>query len=229
MYSKIETAIVERLALGLGKMAVTVTSYGGQLDNDFEQVGRTMPAVWVTFAGVTKTQAHNVARDKYAVFARFAVIAADYNIRSEVSTRQGGVNLNEVGTYRLISGIRRLLTNQDMGLPIDELKPGAIRTLFNTNINNKAVSVFACEFDTYWIEGRLDNGSWPAPIDESDPDYVFAQYKGKLDIPSVDVAAITADYQINEKSVVVDEITKPAQVDDNQESNDNEEDNRQGA
>lgn len=196
MIRTVEKAIIERLTLGLGQMAIQVESYGGQMDTDLTELIRVFPAAWVTFAGITRTVPHNLSKTRFATHARFAVMVGDYNVRSEASTRMGGPNLDEVGSYRLLTSVRRLLINQDFGLEIDYLKPGTVRTLFNTRLGAQAFSVFACEFDTYWIEDSLVAGRWPSPQNAQDPDHVFALYNGKLDEPYPDLTSINAKYTL---------------------------------
>jgi phage gp37-like protein len=196
--TQVELAIIERLKLGLGRMAIQVESYGGQLDDDLDNVVRAFPSVWVTFGGITRTVTHGVSRKHYATHARFVVMVGDYNVRNEGSTRMGGPALDEVGSYRLVHAVRRLLINQDFGLKIDELKPGRVRTLFNTKTSGKAVSVFGCEFDTYWIEDVLARGRWPEPQSSDDPDYLFVQYQGKTDTPYADLKSINLRYHLTD-------------------------------
>ncbi|MCZ5321372.1 DUF1834 family protein [Escherichia coli] len=39
------------------------------------------------------------------------------------------------------------------------MEPGRVRTLFNTGVSERAMSMFACEFDTRWVEHALENGN----------------------------------------------------------------------
>lgn len=179
----IEHAIVARLQAGLGSMAKNVRSYGGELDGEPGEVLRQLPAIWVTFGGVQKTEPYSTSRTKFVTHGRFAVIVGERNVRSEEAARMGGVNADEVGTYRMIAAVRRLLSGQDMadtGIRIGPLQPGRVRTLFNTEVERKALSVFACEFDTKWIESALENGKFPltdAPAGH--PDSLFRAYGGE--------------------------------------------------
>ncbi|WP_049857121.1 DUF1834 family protein [Trabulsiella odontotermitis] len=198
MTTQVELAIIERLRLGLGQMAVQVESYGGQLDDDLDLVVRSFPAVWVTFGGITNTRTHGVSRREYSTCARFVVMVGDYNDRNEGGTRMGGPALDEVGSYRMVHAVRRLLSNQDFGLPVDYLKPGRVRTLYNTMLGDRAISVFGCEFDTYWIEEALDCGRWPEPQNSDDPDYLFVQYRGKTDVPYPYLKSVGTAYSLTD-------------------------------
>jgi phage gp37-like protein len=169
--TRIEAAILDRLRRGLGHLSRNVASYGGEMDGEPADVIRQLPGVWVTFGGVQKTEPTSTARHAYAATGRFVVIAGDRNLRSEEATRTGGPGpVAEPGTYRMIAAIRRLLSGQDFqdyGLKIAPLLPGRIRTLFNSQLEHNAYSVFACEFDTKWIEYALENGRYPL---ENPPD-----------------------------------------------------------
>lgn len=183
MITQIEQAIVARLKLGLGKMSSVVRSYGGEMDGEPAEVIRQLPGVWVTFGGIQKSERSSTARNKFVTYGRFVVIVGDRSVRSEEASRMGGVNTEEVGTYRMVAAVRRLLSGQDLtdaGLKIDSLVPGRVRTLFNTQLERNALSVFACEFDTKWVEHALENGHFPlesAPADHED--YLFEPYDGK--------------------------------------------------
>ncbi len=182
----VELGIVDRLTRGLGKMVTEVKTYGGEFDDeDLENVVRRFPAVWVTFGGVKRTDPVSTGRSKWKAEATFAVMVGARSVRSEETSRHGGPARIEVGTNLLISAVRYLLTEQDMGLPIRELKPGAIRTLFNTKVRSDAMSVYALEFHTAWVEETLFVGAFPQGAEGPLGD-VFEQYGGQLDPPTPD-------------------------------------------
>ncbi|EGT5658479.1 DUF1834 family protein [Citrobacter braakii] len=195
MITAVELALVDRLRRGLGQMIWDVTTYAGELDDDPGKILHRLPGAWVTFGGIVKTERYSTSRRKRKVTGRFVVVVGDYNTRDEQSTRHGGVNLNEVGTNLLIESVRRLITGQDLGLKIDYFEPGRVRTLFNTSVEDKALSVFACEFDTAWIELALENGKWPERSANPDaPDSAFNTYRGELSDPDPDLLRIGMHY-----------------------------------
>lgn len=195
MITEIESALIERLRLGLGEMVWDVTSYAGELDDDIGKIIHRLPGAWVTYGGIVKSEPYSTSRKKWKTTGRFVVVVGDYNTRDEESTRHGGVNLNEVGTNLLVESVRRLITGQDLGLKIKEFAPGRVRTLFNTNADEKAVSVFACEFDTVWMETALENGRWPERSASPDsPDVAFNIYRGKLSEPYPDLLRVGLRY-----------------------------------
>jgi phage gp37-like protein len=195
LITSIERAMVERLRRGLGEMVLDVTTYSGELDDDPGEIVRRLPSAWVTFGGIVKTERYSTSRQKRIATGRFVVVVGDYNDRDDESARHGGVNLNEVGTNRLVTSVRRLITGQDLGLKIDYFEPGRVRTLFNTRMKDQALSVFACEFDTRWVELALENGKWPERSgDPASPDADFNIYRGELSDPDPDFLRVGMRY-----------------------------------
>ncbi|WP_295756023.1 phage protein Gp37 [Undibacterium sp.] len=146
MLAAIETAIINRIkaAAGLSYLR-SVESYGGQFDDDTFDVVRILPAVWVTFAGSAKPVQHGA--NAFLTPVTFAVMCCARSVRSEETTRHDGP-AGEVGVYRILKDVKTLLLMQDLGLDIDHLRPGATRTLYNTNLRNNGLAVFAQEWHT---------------------------------------------------------------------------------
>ncbi|HFZ8572284.1 TPA: DUF1834 family protein [Salmonella enterica subsp. enterica serovar Birkenhead] len=191
-----EDAIIARLTQGLGDMVCEVASYGGEFDGDDPgRVVTSLPAVWVTFGGVTRSVTLNTMRNKWRVTGRFVVLVGDYNVRSESASRSGGERDDEPGTYRLAYAVRRLLAGQDLGLAISPLRPGVVRTLFSRQLADNALSVLACEFDADWIARALENGRWPEEEhDSTTPDHIFTLHNGRLDEPVPDLVRVDIHY-----------------------------------
>ena len=173
MFAEIEDAIIARIAAanaavpGLGYKLSGVTSYGGELDDDLNRVVRTFPAVWVTFGGSGKPKSVGTARDKWLTPATFVTMVAARNVRGERDTRHGltvGGVIKEVGAYQMMQDISLLLINTDLGLPIANLRPGTIRTLYNSKLNTQGMAVFAREWHTEFVETQPRT-----PIDPTDP------------------------------------------------------------
>lgn len=195
MITDIEKALVARLKAGLGEMITEATTYAGELDDDPGRIIRKLPAAWVTFGGIVKTEAYSTSRQKYIATGRFVVVVGDYSSRSEEATRQGGPDYREIGTYLLVDSVRRLISGQDLGMKIDLFRPGRVRTLFNTRTEQKSYSVFACEFDTRWPETVLENGKWPERSgDPASLDAAFNKYKGELSDPDPDLLRVGMRY-----------------------------------
>lgn len=175
MISQIESALLARLRLAndgrLGYKLAAIESYGGEFDDDLTQVVRCFPGVWVTYGGGGKPKPYGSSKSKWLMPATFVVMVGDRNLRNEASTRQGlevAGQVREVGTYRLLRDARRILLNQDFGLAIARLEPGAVKTLFNTKLNGQALSVFAQEWHTAFVTeaesiDAIGSNGTPAP------------------------------------------------------------------
>lgn len=193
----VELAMVDRLTRGLGKMVAEVKTYGGEFDDeDLEAVVRRLPAAWITFGGVKRTEPVSTDRHKWRAEAIFVVMVGARNVRNEQASRHGGPAQIEVGTNLLISAVRYLLNQQDMGLPIRHLAPGAIRTLFNTKVRSDAMSVYAMEFHTAWVEDSLFIGAFPQGAPDGPLGQVFADYDGQLDPETPDWKSTLLKYYL---------------------------------
>ncbi len=149
MLAEIENAIIARIkGAGLSYLR-TVESYGGQFDDDTFDVIRVLPAVWVTFAGSAKPEQKGEKR--FLTPATFAVMCCARSVRSEQSTRHDGP-AGEVGVYRIMEDIKRLLLMQDLDLEIDHFRPGAVRTLYNTRLRAGGLAVFSQEWHTKYVD-----------------------------------------------------------------------------
>lgn len=188
----IENALVMRLKQGLGRLVMDVQSYGGELDDDLTDVVRRFPAAWVTFGGITRTERTTTARDKVKASGTWVVMVGARNLHDRNAGRKGGCG--EVGAYQLVQAVRRLLQQQDLGLPIDYLQPGRVRTLYNTRIQNEPIAVFACEFATAWIEHSMDNQTWP--VDGRPEDAVFQGNHGQKDAETPDLLRLGGMYDL---------------------------------
>ncbi len=184
----IENAIVSRLAAGLGKMVREVASYAGELDDDLPNTIRAFPAAWVTFGGVTKTESYGTSKTKFKTTGQFHVMVGSRNLRGGSAARQ---DVDGSGTNRLVMAVRKLLNQQDLGLEIAHLKPGRVRTLYNSRIEGTAFQAFACEFETAWIETTLANGDFPLADDS-----LFADFAGATTPTDPDLLNVGLNYHL---------------------------------
>jgi phage gp37-like protein len=148
MIVAIESAMIAAIQAGQWSWRPrAVESYAGQLDDDnLDSVIRAFPAVWLAYAG-SPAPKHIGAR-KWRVDAKFAVMVGAQHLR-EQAARQGGTA--DVGTYRMLADVQAALLYQDFGLAIDFLKPGAIRTVYNTRVAGQGLSVMSQEWTTAFI------------------------------------------------------------------------------
>ena len=156
MIAEIEDAIISALKNATGlEYLKTVASYGGQLDEDLGEVVRAYPAIWVVFAGSAKPE--KLGANKWKVPATFAVIVAARNVRNEAATRKG--DAKEVGTYQMLEHVQTMLANNDFGLAIERLQPGAVGTLYNTIVRKDALSVFSQQWTTAYVLKAADEAA----------------------------------------------------------------------
>jgi phage gp37-like protein len=154
--AQVEDAMIEAIttARGLPYQLKSVEHYGGQLDDETFDWVRALPAAWVTFGGAQRPVSLATGRNAWKVPATFVLMIGQRNVAGEDKARHG--SRVAVGTYQIIHDLRALFIRNDLGLPIDFMAPGAIRTLFNTTVKRAAMSVFALEFHTAWIERPAD-------------------------------------------------------------------------
>jgi phage gp37-like protein len=168
MIATIENAMLD--AVSNAKMSWrprVVESYAGQLDDDnLDSVLRAFPAVWLAYAG-SPAPKHIGAR-KWRVDAKFAVMVGAQHLR-EQAARQGSPA--DVGTYQMLADVQAALLYKDFGLAIDFLRPGAIRTLYNTRVAGQGLSVMSQEWNTAFIVAM------PAPGTRPDADWLTTNFE----------------------------------------------------
>jgi phage gp37-like protein len=149
MLAEIENGIVATIKAATGMLYLkTCDSYAGQIDEGLNEVVRSYPAVWVTFGGSAKPT--KTGANTWKVPATFVVMVAARNVRNEKAARVGTVN--EVGAYQILKDVRALLLNQDLGLEIERLAPGAIKTLYNTKVGKDALAIYSQEWTTAFVD-----------------------------------------------------------------------------
>lgn len=192
MISLIEQSMVKRLEQGLGQMVRTVKSYQGEVD-DLGLHVKTLPAVWVSYGGSTIKNGATCKR--YQDTAQFVVMVATRSLRSELSGRQGGIDKREIGSYELITAVRRLLDGQTLGLSDSfGLQPKRVQVLANNTLMQTAsLSVHAVEYEIAFHSEPLSDGEFPQPCDNPQHiDYVMQQYQGAKSEPWADFKYLDA-------------------------------------
>lgn len=116
MITEIENALVDRLTRGLGQLANTVKSYGGELDDESLSTGR-LPMVLVTFGGA-RIEQMTVRGNAFRTTAKFVVIVAVRSLRSNQAARQGGVDKREIGANQLIYAVRSFAQRKSRHMPL---------------------------------------------------------------------------------------------------------------
>lgn len=155
MVAQVENAIVAAIkaaATGFsGLPQASIESYGGQLDDETFEWVRTLPAIWVVFAGVpSKPAKHGTARNKWLFPATFTVFCGQRNLADNKRLRQG--DAKNPGVYALLQLVREALLGQDLGLPIEAFEPGPVRVTTSVVVNRDGVMVYASDWSTRWVE-----------------------------------------------------------------------------
>lgn len=154
MILTVENAIIERLSKGLGSSVREVGSYRGELDKESLNVTvRTLPALYVSFAGHKGIKPAETRGERLKVPATFIVYVLTRNVASEAAGRTG--TDVEVGAYQLIEAVRVLLARQNLGLEIERLKPVDVTLLGSIKVSAQGLTAYGCSFETFWHE-RLD-------------------------------------------------------------------------
>ncbi|UTH76025.1 DUF1834 family protein [Chromobacterium sp. IIBBL 290-4] len=148
-----------------------------------------LPALWTVAGGITSSQPHNSQRLRYKANALFTVIVGD--------RLQTDANYAGAGVWQLVYAARRLLVSQDFGLPVNPLVPEKVRPLGQAAREGQPWSLVACDFSTYWLDEALDNGHWPAPQTDADPDALFRAFGGKLEDPAKPAQSVQLNYSLD--------------------------------
>ncbi len=191
MITQIENALVERLKKGLGKLANTVKSYGGELDDESIGTAR-LPAVLVTYGG-SRIECKDLRR-RHKSTDTFVIILAVRSLKSNQVARQGGSDNREVGVHQLISAVRRLLDAQTLGKLVYPLNPKRVRTIFNNaQFRSEKITAYAVEYEVAYDDiPPLEDGMFPEfTTDKQSPDYVFNAYQGALSDPLPELHKVT--------------------------------------
>lgn len=155
MIGAIEQGIIDRItaangaAGALGYDLRKIATYGNELDGGIKSVVRQFPAVWVVFGGAPRPQRQS--GEAWRIEPVFSVLVATRNRRNEEAARRGvGA---KPGSYQICEDIAGLLVGQDLGLDIERIQPGAIRSVLNGAVQGADASIYALEIHTaYEIE-----------------------------------------------------------------------------
>jgi phage gp37-like protein len=163
-----------------------VKSYGGEFDEDLLDVVKRFPAIWVTTAGSDGSPeklSHNKVKDSVKV----VVLVGASSVRNEEARRHGAGA--DIGTYSMLKHVRKLFTNntlKSVGLEgLDPLELGKTKTIFNTIVRGKSISVIAQEFTTGFIFKASDRDredeDTEAEIQKINIDYYYQPNDGLVD------------------------------------------------
>ncbi|PRP72666.1 hypothetical protein BUE93_01140 [Chromobacterium amazonense] len=210
MLITLQTAIADRLRQGMGQMVREVAAdldetalCGLQLAHgDYSsrltpgqasptinpQALARLPALWTVAGGIVSSQPQSSQRLRYKANALFTVIVGD-RLQADAAYKGAGV-------WQLVYAVRRLLASQDFGLTINPLLPEKVRPLGQAARDGQPWSLVACDFSTYWLDEALDNGHWPAPQGDADPDALFRVFGGRLEDPAKPAQSVQLNYNV---------------------------------
>lgn len=156
---QVEQAMLARLrSVPRSYSNLLIESYAAQLDDEMFGWIRTMPATWVTFGQVQEIK--RLSTKSFRVSATFEVLCAQRAL-VENAGRLNAAAAADIGVYELLEDNKLALTNQQLGLLIEPITPGAIRAVMKGLVNRDAVVVYAQEFRTHWFESMSEAGVVP--------------------------------------------------------------------
>jgi len=175
MIGAIENAIIAKIqaasdASALGYRFKTVESFGQTITPDnLRRSTQSFPAALVVFAGEPRPTDGPGGKTRHSPM--FTIFLCQKNRRGDGSSRSG--KDGKVGTYQMIEDVRGLLSEQTLGLAIDPIKPGAVRSV----MQDDGPSIYALELHVgYDANPRLAdsatlddfatlNADWDVPVD----------------------------------------------------------------
>lgn len=161
LIAQLEDAMIAALKVKLptGGYKPLVTTYAGELDGEWSEAVRQLPAVWLFCEGGGDPKPYGTSKEKWLIPLTWSVIVATRNLRGERDARHG-VQVGghfEVGSYQLLTDVRRVLMNRDFGLAVQHLKPGRLRSL-GISGGQRGLSVYAQQFHSAYIEDLREFG-----------------------------------------------------------------------
>lgn len=159
--AQIEAGMVARLTTvpRPNGLALKAESYGAQLDDETFGWIRSLPAVWVTFDAVTEMK--RVGRRTFKLKGGYEVLVAQRHLVQDDRRLNADTAGRDVGAYELIEQNKLALVNSDLGLQIQPITPGAIRSVMKGLVNREAIVVMAQAFSTEWMEEYPDEALTP--------------------------------------------------------------------
>jgi phage gp37-like protein len=143
-FEKVEDAIIERLRDQVPTLR-TVETYAGQLEVDLRRLPFRLPAGFVLYGGSDYSP---VDGPNHLERAFFTVYLAARSLRGQEDARKG-----DEGAYALVKAVLKALVNRNFGLPIEALRPMALRLQMATETLVLYALDLQTEFDTQY--------SWP--------------------------------------------------------------------
>lgn len=135
-FETIESAIKARIQTELPYLR-TLETYAGQLEDEIDKLVLSFPAVFVAYQG---SSFEWVDGETYNETAEFVALVAAKNLKSGAAIRTDPVS----GAYRLIKDVAAALTNQNLGLDIERLRPTQRSLVYSS----KTAIIYGLNFQT---------------------------------------------------------------------------------
>jgi phage gp37-like protein len=138
---EIENAIINKLkSSNMGDYCKKIDSYqieAGDIEEQIRIFAGQLPCALIVYAG-TPEFIHSMSGVQDMPMT-FSILLCAQSLRGKGEARRG-----HVGTYQMIDDLRKILTNNQVGLNIDPLIP----TKVEPEINTKNFSAYSMEFKT---------------------------------------------------------------------------------
>ncbi|MBI5634860.1 MAG: DUF1834 family protein [Nitrospirae bacterium] len=135
-FEQVEDAIIAEIQTAMPDLG-TCETYAGQLEGDLNNLAITYPAVFVSYGGSMLDWIDMINFNEAVVFN---LLVCAENLRGQEAARKD----TDTGAYKMIRDVLTALTNKDLGLSIEKLKPVKVSLLFIT----KSIAVYGIEFQT---------------------------------------------------------------------------------
>lgn len=154
----IEEALKQHLIAHKPPQVRTIETYGGQFDDLdlLAETVRVLPGIWVVYGGSDRAKPIGTGKDRWLVPLKFVTFVAARSVRNEAAARIGqtvGGQSITVGAYQLLKDVRRALLQQDFGLALEPLQPGAVDVVFNGRLRTEAIAIYSQVWHTTTVIG----------------------------------------------------------------------------
>lgn len=133
-FEQLEDGIIEALRSGMPHLR-TLETYAGQLDEEIPKLPVRFPAAYVIYGG---SRFEPIDGRGHEERAEFSVLVAARTPRS------GGPAPGQGGAYGLVKDVLSALSNRDLGLEMERLRPLGVSLVFAS----ASVTVYGVDFRT---------------------------------------------------------------------------------
>ena len=135
-FEQIEDAILAALKAQMSYVR-TCETYAGQLEAEIDKLVINFPAVFVSYTGSDLDCIDNASNFNEAV--GFSILVAAKNLKGKTAARK-----DAYGCYQMIREVLTVLTNKNLGLNIEKLKPTKVSLLYIST----TMAIYGIDFQT---------------------------------------------------------------------------------